>query len=433
MTSPTASEAAAGHRRRPACRCRPGKIRTPSLRRRIRSLPGPTSTTTPAPSPPIRASWVNMPRVIMMSRKLVAMARMATRTWPGSSGASALGTGSSCRFSKVPAMDRPQPPRPVSRRHQYAVNRPAAVHPRRVDRLAPHQHLRLTDRQHLRDCRIVKRRIGIHQHDPAGMLGLRRTHQTPHRGTRQIGDVLPRQSHCAPGRHHQHARVMLGQPRLHRGQTPMRALVGVRRTDLRRPAATSNTSYAGVSACDAADAADHTSSKSRSPPEPEIAAINCCCDTGRATIEATDNTGNPSPSANSTDTADGPDGAIRARTADAPAACNDTPCQENGSATLGPAAVVGYRRRMQGRIQQHRMHTESAYTPGGLRQRYLGEQLVAATPERGQALGTPGRTRTRAPPIAGSRRSTSTGVAPSGGHDRQIGARLNRSGSTTVP
>ena len=82
----------------------------------------------------------------------------------------------------------------------------------------------------------------------------------------------------------------------------------------------------------AAEAGDHTSSKSRSPPEPDTAAINCCCDTGRATIDATDNTGKPNPSANSTDTADGPDGAIRARTADAPAACNDTPCHENGKA-----------------------------------------------------------------------------------------------------
>nr|VTP05474.1 hypothetical protein BIN_B_05317 [Mycobacterium kansasii] len=69
--------------------------------------PGPTSTTTPAPSPPISASWVNMPRVIMMSRKFAAMARMSTRTWPGPSGAPALGTGSSRRFSKVPALLKP--------------------------------------------------------------------------------------------------------------------------------------------------------------------------------------------------------------------------------------------------------------------------------------------------------------------------------------
>ncbi|SGJ99997.1 Uncharacterised protein [Mycobacterium tuberculosis] len=50
-------------------------------------------------------------------------------------------------------------------------------------------------------------------------------------------------------------------------------------------------------------------------------------------MEATDNTGNPNPSASSIDTADGPTGAMRARTADGPAACNETPCQENGTNT----------------------------------------------------------------------------------------------------
>ncbi|CKP04250.1 Uncharacterised protein [Mycobacterium tuberculosis] len=43
----------------------------------------------------------------MMSRKFAAMARMATRTWPGPNGASALGTGSRRRFLKVPALPRP--------------------------------------------------------------------------------------------------------------------------------------------------------------------------------------------------------------------------------------------------------------------------------------------------------------------------------------
>src|SRR6202000_2628331 len=82
-------------------------------------------------------------------------------------------------------------------------------------------------------------------------------------------------------------------------------------------------------------------------PEPDTAASNCCCDTGRATIEATDNTGKPSTSASSTDTdvgvppacGGGPDGAIRARTDDAPAACKVTPCQENGRAISATSAV----------------------------------------------------------------------------------------------
>src|SRR5277367_2728823 len=97
-------------------------------------------------------------------------------------------------------------------------------------------------------------------------------------------------------------------------------------------------SYDGVSSCDPAAAGDHTTSKIRSGPEPDTAAINCCCVTGRATIEATDNTGRPSASASSTDTDEGPDGAIRARTDDAPAACNDTPCQENGTSTPLPGS-----------------------------------------------------------------------------------------------
>src|SRR6201996_6996980 len=102
----------------------------------------------------------------------------------------------------------------------------------------------------------------------------------------------------------------------------------------------SNTSYAGISARDAGEAADQASSNSRSPVAPDTAAINCCGEIGRAIIELTDSTGNPRLSARSTDTADGPTGAIRARTDDAPAACSDTPCHENGSATPSPACVT---------------------------------------------------------------------------------------------
>jgi hypothetical protein len=50
-------------------------------------------------------------------------------------------------------------------------------------------------------------------------------------------------------------------------------------------------------------------------------------------IEPTDSTGRPSPSARSIDTEFGPTGAILARTEEAPAACSETPCQENGSAS----------------------------------------------------------------------------------------------------
>src|SRR6185312_9018902 len=55
-------------------------------------------------------------------------------------------------------------------------------------------------------------------------------------------------------------------------------------------------------------------------------------------MEATDRTGNPNPSASAIDTADGVVRTIRALTAEAPAACNDTPCQENGT-NIDPSAV----------------------------------------------------------------------------------------------
>src|SRR5947209_20176156 len=71
----------------------------------------------------------------------------------------------------------------------------------------------------------------------------------------------------------------------------------------------------------------------RSGPDPDTAAVNCCRDTGRATMAATDNTGSPSESVSSIDTDDGPEGTMRARTDDAPAACSDTPCHENGTST----------------------------------------------------------------------------------------------------
>src|SRR5947209_6332402 len=96
----------------------------------------------------------------------------------------------------------------------------------------------------------------------------------------------------------------------------------------------SNTSYDGVSASASSAAGAQTTSNIRSGPEPDTAAISCCRDTGRATMEATDNTGRPSVSVSSIDTDDGPDGTMRARTDDAPAACSDTPCHENGTSTL---------------------------------------------------------------------------------------------------
>ncbi|TXS49025.1 hypothetical protein EAO75_15135 [Streptomyces sp. uw30] len=64
--------------------------RSPTARR---STPGPVSTTTPAPSRPIRpASPGYMPRTFSTSRKLTPAARIATRTSPGPSGRRSSGT-----------------------------------------------------------------------------------------------------------------------------------------------------------------------------------------------------------------------------------------------------------------------------------------------------------------------------------------------------
>ncbi|CKP25576.1 Uncharacterised protein [Mycobacterium tuberculosis] len=96
-----------------------------------------------------------------------------------------------------------QPPRPVTRRNQQPAHRAATVHPRRINLPAPPQHLRLACRHYRRQGRIVERRIGIDQHDPARMLGLRRPHQSPYGAPRQIGDIFARQCHRTAGHHHQ--------------------------------------------------------------------------------------------------------------------------------------------------------------------------------------------------------------------------------------
>ncbi len=67
------------------------------------STPGPTSSTTPAPSRPmIPASPGYMPSTFITSRKLTPAARIAIRTSPGSSADSACGHGIVVRLSTVP-------------------------------------------------------------------------------------------------------------------------------------------------------------------------------------------------------------------------------------------------------------------------------------------------------------------------------------------
>ncbi len=83
------------------------------------------------------------------------------------------------------------------------------------------------------------------------------------------------------------------------------------------------------------DIGDHATSNN--PSAGAAAADNCPAETGRIASERADNTGSPEPSANSTETDPAPDGAIRTRARDAPAACSDTPCQENGN-TVWPCS-----------------------------------------------------------------------------------------------
>ena len=163
----------------------------------------------------------------MMSRKLAAMARMATRTWPGSNGAPALGTGSSRRFSNVPALET-QPPRPIARRHQEAVDGAAGVDPSGVNLPTAHQHLRFTGRQRRGTaassrgpsisasttrpgCSVCAERISPHTAAPA-----RSVTSSP------ANAIAPRVATT------KHPGVMLGQPGLHRSQSLMCALVGRR-------------------------------------------------------------------------------------------------------------------------------------------------------------------------------------------------------------
>src|SRR3984885_12861149 len=295
------------------------------------------SITTPDASIPMTASSSGYsPKAIMTSRKLAGMVRTATRTWPGCSGASASGMGSRTRFSNVPLLDMPS-------RHGSSPGGTSSASTARLPCTRPVY----TVSPRTTTCGSLAARTAA---IVVSLSGASESTSTIRPGCSVCAERTNPHT-AAPARSVTSSPGNPTAPRVDTTNTPAsrsesQDCSAASTSWVRRYVAASgspsagsdsNTSYDGVSACDATDAADHTSSKSRSALEPETAAINCCCETGRATMEATDNTVNPSPSANSTDTADGPDGAIRARTADAPAACNDTPCHENGNATPAPS------------------------------------------------------------------------------------------------
>ena len=100
--------------------------------------------------------------------------------------ASASGTSSSTRLSNVPAAATAQPPRLArSGGTSSAVDCRGCGTTRAVCSVAAaHDHLRFADREHRGGVDIVSGASASTSTMRPGLLGLRRTHQAPHRGTR---------------------------------------------------------------------------------------------------------------------------------------------------------------------------------------------------------------------------------------------------------
>ena len=196
-----ASSRAIGHRHRPER----ARHRSPSPRR---PPPGP-SRPARSRSPPRRPSlprprpWPgSMPSATSTSRKFTPAARTATRTCPASSGAARLAGLASARPSSVPRSADLQPPvpprlaapaRPAARPGPAAA--PAPAPPRTASSRLTIPGRRGDQRQHP----LIQPGIGIGQHQPPGMLRLRRRDQAPHRRPGQIGHGLTRPA--PPPRH----------------------------------------------------------------------------------------------------------------------------------------------------------------------------------------------------------------------------------------
>ena len=125
-----------------------------------------------------------------------------------------------------PRPTRGQLPRRLPRgqsQHRRGRRQPGAI-----DAAGAHHQLRLPARHQPDQIRLGRRYVAVDQHNPARMLGLRRTHQPPHRRPTQIGDVLPGQPHRPVSEHHQRARPIGVHPRLHHRQHRMGG--GIHRT-----------------------------------------------------------------------------------------------------------------------------------------------------------------------------------------------------------
>ena len=116
------------------------------------------------------------------------------------------------------------------------------------------------------------------------------------------------------------------------------------------------------------------------------AAVSCSADTGRDTSESIVSTTPPVSSAASTDSASGPHGASRTRSAEAPSACSSNPFQAKASfcsaASSAPADAACSAASSSAGCR--------ANLPASLRtslgQRDLGEDVVTAPPHRPQPL-----------------------------------------------
>lgn len=89
--------------------------------------------------------------------------------------------------------------------------RPHRPQPGRIGDAPADHHLRLT----ATDYRVgIQRPVGVDQHHAAGVLGLRRAHQAPHRGAGKVRNVFAGKRDRAAGPHGQHPVAVGAQPRL---------------------------------------------------------------------------------------------------------------------------------------------------------------------------------------------------------------------------
>ena len=310
---------------------------------------------------------------------------------------------------------------------------PGCRHPRGV--IAPPRSTTCgspTDKA-LTTAESTQRRIGVDQDDPAGMLGLRRAHQAPDRGAGQVGDVLagqrrPRRGSTRPARP---IRVRPARTAAPPARACAACVTSTRRPDPVRPQRnrTPHTSASRRLRRRRGGRPLHLEEldrRTRRPPRPSTAAAR---PGGRSSTPPTAPAAPGRRRVRSTPRA-GP----TARSAPAPTMrpphAATTPCHENGNASTVPGVRHGH--GVQRRVEQHRVHAESGDATGRLGQATLGEDLLAATPHRGQTLE-------RGPVLVAARSQSLIGVGhvdggrAGGRPHRQIGARRPPLRATTIP